>query len=170
MGNCLEFGPPALDLVLRVREGNLDDGLTDRPSCFTNSRLPAEKLTELARMVESWGWDVVPGESEYDDAYVILGDQEEESPWEAFGFSADGGTLSNPTRDEDDVSAAWNLITEICDYAGWIVLDPEMGIVHGVEMRCPQCQGSLIEPGQETCCEGHPVIEATIEVVVGLRL
>lgn len=67
--------------------------------------MPPEKLAELARMVESWGWNVVPGESQYDDTYVICGDQDEEGPWEDFGFSADGGTLSNPTP-EDDIEPA----------------------------------------------------------------
>jgi len=154
MGISYDFGPPAETLDPR-RPGGLDPWQGTR-------RLSKGQLKELVRVVEAEGWLVAEGS----DGCHVEARLSDEHAFEELFFNANGGWLSKPSRDPDEAEEQLELVRTICDYAGWVVFDPQGGcLLYGVEVTCGVC-GEGIEYAKDECPQGHPVAKATFSITV----
>lgn len=89
-----------------------------------------------------------------------------ESSFEELSFNAAGGWLSKPSLDPDEAEAQFEVVRTICDYAGWVGFDPQVGgLWYGVDVTCGVC-GEGIAYGDYACPRGHPATKATFSITV----
>ncbi len=154
MGTHVEFGPPSETLDPRS-----PDGLK---AWKGTRRLSKAQLAELVRVVEAQGWEV----DETGGTCYVGGRGGEEPDFEEMSFDGGGGWFSKPSSDDDEAEEQFELVISICEYAGWVVFDPQAGgIWFGVDMRCERCTRRM-ECGASMCPEGHPVTDPRVEITV----
>ena len=165
MGRDTELGPPGDGFDPRTF-GDIDE-FGEPLDWFGDRRLSTEQFAELLRYLEHQGWNFEDSE-EGEGVEITDRDPDEiDSLWECCWVHPGGAAFTNlaPHLDDDD-DPAWELLEDLCEWAGWIAFDPSQGIIYGVDLRCPQCQGALIDLGEDRCDEGHPIASAEFEVTV----